>query len=194
MGKMGKQKCKKNPRDSICLCCLEKIKDKYPKQIEKTSLDSKIIAHVYPEFCQEKEFLPKVICKTCKDNLENESKCGMFPLVNYDQLVENVKLNHTNLDCTCELCRISSATVCNSEKTVFLIKGKNKIGKLPSPSKLPDITDLLPLDKNQTKNGKLEEFCASVSKDSLDQVCAKHLQNQVLYYTKPIFIILIINY
>ena len=179
------KKFKKNPRDSICLCCLSKIKAKWPRQIEKECLDSKIIAHVYPDFCQNKEHLPKVICQTCKDNLVNDSNSGMFPLVNYAELVENVKLNHTSVNCSCELCRLSSASIFKSEKSEFLIKDKNKIGKPPSPlKKVPDVTDFFPTE-TETKNDHLDEICESVTRDSLDQLCAKHLERQVLYYTKP---------
>ena len=188
---MGK-KCKKNPRDSICFCCLDKIKEKHPRQIEKVSIDSKIIAHVYPEFLQEKYYLPKAICKTCKDNLDDESKCGMFPLVDYVRLVENVKQLHTNVDCKCELCRIFSVTIFNGvntgkspQKSDFLIKRKNNVGKIPSP-KVPDVTDFFPKEKNQTLNDHLDQICESVTRGSLDQLCAKHLEKQVLYYTKPI--------
>ena len=93
---------------------------------------------LYPDFYENIDNLPKVIWKSCRRNILNQSA---IVLVDYKALVESVKtaLLHPNESkCSCEICSIASATI-NPIKSSFILQSKSKPGR---PSLEPDNSQL----------------------------------------------------
>ena len=84
------RKCHNDFRGMICVCCLAKIKAKWPKKVNE-SISSLIESHVYPNYQSHKEYLPTAICTKCRDLVNAQSELEIFPLVKYKELIENVK-------------------------------------------------------------------------------------------------------
>ena len=71
----------------ICINCLEKTKK--PRKLSDHESISKCLATLYPDFHQDKKYLPEIICQCCFDKLENNSQCT----VDYKALIESVKMS-----------------------------------------------------------------------------------------------------
>ena len=115
-----------------------------------------------------------------------KSQSEQLPLVNYGKLVEHVKVcqinanSGENVSCSCELCRIGSASAVNIkvEPSEFLIGMRNtKKGRIPT-AKQVKITDLVS-NENMTKDEKLNEIAENSSPSSLEQLCIKVLKKKV---------------
>ena len=175
-------------RGTVCICCLVKLKAKWPKKVDDT-LSSLIVSNVYPEFVRDKEFLPTSICAKCIDLVKSQS--DILPLVKYVELVENVKKcqinDGENVTSICEVCRLGavSALNVNIEPSEFLFEMRNtKKGRIPAAKQLT-VTDLVP-DNTKTKEEKLHYIAENSSPDSLQQLSAIVVRKQVKYHTEPL--------
>ena len=187
------RKCHNDFRGMICVCCLAKIKAKWPKKVNE-SISSLIESHVYPNYQSHKEYLPTAICTKCRDLVNAQSELEIFPLVKYKELIENVKECQINANlgenaiCLCELCRLGAVSALNVtiESSDFLIGMRNtKKGRLPIAKKVT-ITDLV-TDEHKTKDEKLNLIVETHSPVTLQQLAAKIMRNEVIakYYTEP---------
>ena len=183
----SKKKCHSDFCGTVCICCLAKIKKKFPQKVNET-LTNLIVSHVYPDYLENKAHLPTVICTKCVDLVKAPSEHQLFPLINYGKLVEHVKVcqinanSSENASCVCELCRLGAANAVNVkvEPSEFLIGMRNtKVGKPPN-AKQVKITDLVP-DENMTKDEKLNEIVENSSPNSLEQICIKVMKKKVDY-------------
>ena len=180
--KKSKKMCHDDIRGTVCICCLLKLKTKWPKKLDD-NLSSLIVSNVYPEFLTHRDYLPTAICTTCIDKVKSKSE--IFPLVKYVELVENVKVcqinvnSGENVNCICELCRLGAVTSLNIkvETSEFLIDTRNTKKGRPPIAKPIKVTDLIP-DNNKTKDEKLHEIAQNAS-PSLHQLCAIVMRNQV---------------
>ena len=173
---------------NICLGCLKRIK-KNPRSLHNNEKLSKLATdHLYPDFLENRLFLPSAFCQTCNDKVISPNPKG-FPLVKYKLLVDNVKASQGKVmsgeieKCDCEICRISSATI-NAQKTSFLIE-EIKIGR-PNIAKQKHITDFFQSEKGSSNKETIQNILNQVSEDSADQFCAEHLGNKV---QSPIYFI-----
>ena len=61
----------------ICFCCLKKVKDSTGKKKDGVlilqDLKDLIESHVYCEYTQNQNILPKVVCTTCRLSLKSQS-------------------------------------------------------------------------------------------------------------------------
>ena len=182
-------------RGTVCICCLVKLKTKWPKKVDDT-LSSLIVSNVYPEFVRDKEFLPTSICAKCIDLVKSQS--DILPLVKYVELVENVKKcqinDGENVTSICEVCRLGAVSSLNVkiETSEFLFEMRNtKKGRIPAAKQLK-VTDLVP-DNTKTKEEKLNYIAENSSPDSLQQLSAIVVRKQVKYHTEPLIIYFIIS-
>lgn len=172
----------------ICIGCLKKPKASFrrPLVLKNGSnvTENLIQSLIYPQFFKNKEFLPKIICVNCKAKLENEKKVSIFPLIDYDSLIENIKFHtsqaSTTVKCSCEYCRIGGVTKINDdkfgcEKSQFLIEEKSHIS---APLPKPKISDFFPETKGITKKEKLQEIIKSTDHDSMSQLCSTFLESE----------------
>ena len=159
---------------NVCICCLEKIKNAprlFLPQNGDNSLADEFIK-LYPNFYENIDFLPKVICDCCRKNLKSQSATA---LVDYNKLVRNIKAATSSSDqskCNCEICRIACTTI-NPKKSTFLIQAKCKPGR-PSlePEKKTDFSGL-------TKTEKVNQFMESFSPDTRDPMLVAHYEQRV---------------
>ena len=181
----SKKKCHSDFCGTVCICCLAKIKKKFPQKVNET-LSNLIVSHVYPDYLENKAHLPTVICTKCVDLVKAPSEHQLFPLINYGKLVEHVKVcqinanSSENVSCVCELCRLGAANAVNIkvEPSEFLLGTRNtKKGRIPA-AKPVKITDLVS-DENMTKDEKLNEIVENSSPSSLEQFCIKVLKKKV---------------
>ena len=179
----SKKKCHSDFRGTVCICCLAKIKKERPQKVNET-LSNLIVSNVYPDFLENKDHLPSTICTKCIDLVKSQSE--QLPLVNYGKLVEHVKVcqinanSGENVSCSCELCRLGSASAVNIkvEPSEFLIGMRNtKKGRIPAEKQVK-ITDLVS-DENMSKDEKLNEIVENSSPSSLEQFCIKVLKKKV---------------
>ena len=124
---------------AICICCLQRPKGMKPivPQNGDTSAVKLITAKVYSDYSENREHLPKSICKNCTLKLgKKESEFQVS--VDYKGLVENVKSSAilSESKCPCEICIIASSSI-NAKKSPFLLQ-KVKLG-ISSVTKQPKI-------------------------------------------------------
>ena len=183
----SKKKCHSDFCGTVCICCLAKIKKKFPQKVNET-LTNLIVTHVYPDFLENKAHLPTVICTRCVDLVKTQSEHQLFPLINYGKLVEHVKVcqinanSSENVSCVCELCMLGAVYAVNVkvEPSEFLLGMRNtKKGRIPV-AKQVKITDLVS-DENMTKDEKLNEIVENSSPNSLEQICIKVMKKKVDY-------------
>ena len=169
---------------NVCLGCLKKIKQKYqkPRSLHNNESLSKLATdHIYPNFLEDRLFLPSAICQSCNDKVKSPNPKD-FPMVEYKLLVNNVKeciskVMSGEVDtCNCEICQISSTSI-NAQKSSFLIK-EIKVGR-PNIPKKAQITDYFPEAKGSNKQETIKNILEQLDTGSVDQVCAEHLGNKV---------------
>ena len=164
----------------ICLGCLKKITQKWPKKVKDNETLSNIVRdQLYPDFFQDRIFLPNVLCQSCSDKLKSSSS---KVLVNYKSLVENVKKCQSlseaeSIACMCEICRLGAMNKAtpNSAQTSHFLLEEVKIGR-PSTSKESVVTDFFPDQKGSNLQETLKNIVEEVSTDSMDQLVAEHLK------------------
>ena len=176
---------------SVCLGCLKKIKEPWPRSLQNNESLSKLAKdHLYSDFLEERLFLPSVFCQSCYDKVNSSNPKG-FPKVKYKLLVNNVKECQSKFmsgeieTCTCEICRISSTSI-NKQKSSFLIE-ETKMGR-PNIPKKPQVTDFFSQAKGSNKKETIKNIVDLVDTDSMDQVCAEHLGRKV---QSPIYLIIL---
>ena len=160
----------------ICICCLGKTNQNRPRKWSNDDSLCASLAALYPNFHQDKEFLPDIICQCCYDKLQ-VGKFKSAP-VQSQNLVKNVKLSKCfdsgfigskNNDSVCEICKLATANP-RPIKSQFLRHQKGKKGR-PSSTVKPQkrITDLFPQTKNLSKRDKLEYAIDNLSPGTTDQ-------------------------
>ena len=163
----------------ICLGCLKKIKQNRPTKVHGNEKISNLVRdHLYPDFFQNKIFLPKVLCQSCSDKLKSSSS---KVLVNYESLVENVKKCQSlsvdeSITCMCEVCSIGATNNAtpNSALTSPYLLEQVKIGR--PITKQPPVTDFFPEQKGSNKLETLKNIVKDVETSSMDQLVAEHLK------------------
>ena len=139
----------------VCINCLEKVKEKRPKKICASESLSATLTSLYPNFPQDKVYLPQIICQSCSTKVKDLSA---EVSVKYTALVFSVKLskcfNKDVNDKVCEMCRIASATI-NPVKSPFLLKCKPNPGR-PAKMVQRKITDFSGFQKIKSKKRKFQ--------------------------------------
>ena len=157
----------------ICIFCLQKTKENRPRTLsESESLSRDFAAIVYKDFFQDKVHLPNMICKCCFLKVENQSA---IPIVNYDQLVENVKKSECfdkESNNVCEICCLASTSI-NPRNSPFLLKSKSKPGRPTIKLRQSKITEFW--GKNKSKRQKFEMLNACLSPKAQQQYCAEFI-------------------
>ena len=167
----------------VCIICLEKTKERWPKKLCNNESACNSIAALYPDFYQDQKFLPEIICQCCFDKLKIQSQCT----VDYKALVLSVKESlcfnsESPTSTVCEICKLGSTSI-NFKKSSFLLQSKPKPGSVsttPVTKTLPKITSFYPFARSKKLNEqeKIEKMLDSVDTDNMDQVCATHLDRQ----------------
>ena len=142
------------------------------------SFEKTISSRIYPDFDQDKEWLPKVICANCKHKALDENS-EFEVLVNYKALAENVKgeqntentLN-TDENCKCEICRLVSFPQNKSGvfDSSFFLKEKSVAEKQVQK---PKITNFLNPGNDQNEEEKMKDY----GKTSIDSVASSSMNN-----------------
>ena len=173
---------------NVCLGCLKKINQKPRSLHNNEKLSNLAKDHLYPDFLDDRLFLPSAFCETCNRKVTSPNPNG-FPIVNYKLLVNNVKDRQGKFmsgeidNCDCEICRIGSASI-NVQKSSFLIE-EVKIGR-PTIAKQTHLTDFFQSAKGSSNRETIRNILDQVSESSADQFCAEHLGNKV---QSPIYFI-----
>ena len=173
---------------NVCLGCLKRIKQNPRSLHNNESLSNLAKDHLYPDFLDDRLFLPSAFCQSCNRKVISPNPNG-FPIVKYKLLVNNVKdcqgkvMSGEIDNCGCEICRISSSII-NAQKSSFLIE-EIKIGR-PSIAKEPQITDFFQSAKGSSNRETIQNVLNQVSESSADQFCAEHLGNKVQSSIYPI--------
>ena len=100
---------------TVCICCLEKTKEKRPRKVFESESLSKSVSDIYPGLFQDKVYLPEIICQCCYDKLKSD-KFTTSP-IDYESLVESAKISLCfdssphNKNSVCEVCKLGSTTV-----------------------------------------------------------------------------------
>ena len=154
-----------------------------PLKTENGQTDYEVLVckFVFPSYFEEKHYLPKGICLTCRQKLKNHDSIEEYPVyVDFVGLVKNVKKSLSesnlseNLSCPCEICKISTSTVLNN-KSLFVCP--TNIGR-PSLEKKPRITDFFGETKDSTKEEKINEILDFTCPESLEQLCSAYLKKK----------------
>ena len=99
----------------VCICCLEKSKEKRPRKVFESESLSKSVSDIYPDLFQDKVYLPEIICQCCYDKLKS-NKFTTSP-IDYKSLVESAKISlcfdssPDNKNSVCEVCKLGSTTI-----------------------------------------------------------------------------------
>ena len=167
----------------VCIICLEKTKERWPKKLSGNEFVCNSIAALYPDFYQDQQFLPEIICQCCSDKLKIQSHCT----VDYKALVLSVKESlcfnsESPTSTVCEICQLGSTSI-NFKKSSFLLQSKPKPGSISTNAvtkTLPKITSFFPFARSKKLNEKekIEKLLDSVDTDNMDQVCSTHLDRQ----------------
>ena len=158
----------------VCINCLEKVKEKRPKKICASESLSATLTSLYPNFPQDKVYLPQIICQSCSTKVKDSSA---EVSVKYTALVFSVKLskcfNKDVNDKVCEMCRIASANI-NPVKSSFLLKCKPNPGR-PAKMVQRKITDFSGFQKIKSKKRKFQVLNECLSPKTQQQYVAQYL-------------------
>ena len=170
----------------VCICCLEKLKEKRPRKVFESESLSKSVSDIYPDLFQDKVYLPEIICQCCYDKLKS-NKFTTSP-IDYKSLVESAKISlcfdssPDNTNSVCEVCKLGSTTI-NPKKSQFVLNSKPNPGRpslKPEKKSQPKITSFFPFAKSKKlgEKEKLEKILDSVETSSVQQLITVYLDRE----------------
>ena len=183
----------------LCVMCLTRCE----KGLLADSHKILIQKHVYQNYFNDEEFLPKSICSGCKARLLSQEKMSPreLPDLKYQELVRDVRQSSrakslrggSVLDCECELCRLgkagSTSNLKNSGKIVksqFLGEEMKKRGR-PSESDpgaaKPRCNFCHGIDKKNhecTKEARLDNILESVSPGTGEMLASEVIKKKII--------------
>ena len=178
----------------VCICCLEKCKEKRPRKLHANESLCNQIAAIYPHFFQDIVYLPGIICQCCYDKLQS-NQFSSAP-VQFKELVKDVKsskcfdrgfINSKHTDIPCEICKLASAKF-KSLKSQYALQSKAKPGRRPDTSvqkPKPPVTDFFPASKNKPKIQALDKILDTVETSSMDQLAERHIERKIKANKNP---------